>query len=242
MIVEFFGISGSGKTTLCHAVRNRLEANGVAVELGYESKYRPGLRRYMYLVKRAVCAMRFACRHPIRCGSWIVATWQLRQRRWADWWQCISLWITRSSLIASKQGAPAVCLFDEGSYQAIWTARYAATIPWTNSWFRRMERLLVRPDVVVIVQVPEQLLLSRLANRQGNTRLERGLRASGGGGQLSYAMHTIGEVKQGIMSASTSSRATIIEVNDDEAVDTHKLACDLACVIQGIWQRHEMLS
>ncbi len=174
-VVEFVGLPGAGKSTLSHAVAELLRARGERVsEPTYDLT-----RRSTWLWKR-LQKLRYAGAIALGHPLWTAAT--LRRIRATRQHSVNDLLATSFNLLfvcgllARVSRRPGIHLMDQGFFHALWSIDFSARAPERLVDVRVHARggsLLTRADLVVMLDVPSDTAVSRMAARVGTqSRLE----------------------------------------------------------------------
>lgn len=163
VVVEFCGLPGSGKTTVAKHAQEAIRARGARcdiADLGISARSSLPAR----VARRTAAAMRVSVRHPIETVESVrvlAATGQPRRR---DTVAGAAQWLAVRALISHSHTFPGIHLLEEGIVQTMWTlALRAAQDPSPRLW--QTLSPTSRADLVLMVDAPVELTLSRLNGR-----------------------------------------------------------------------------
>lgn len=189
LVVEFVGLPGAGKSALSHQVAVLLKDDGLIVSEPTRRLDQLGLAwrtlaKVGYGIVGAVAAPRTGAR-------WMRTFTNMRQRSLTDTGRVALNWLFLAGLTRGLAHRPGVHLLDQGIFQGLWSAGYAARDGALQSREVLAAVLEALPPriLVIVVETSAAALQQRLYGRLGgDSRLERDLTASGSAGSLSRAV------------------------------------------------------
>jgi chloramphenicol 3-O-phosphotransferase len=165
-VVELCGLPGAGKTTLARALVQELAGRGHRVRAGALS-IAPDVPAQRRILLKAAFAMREALAHPMCTAAAVDAIARSEQRRIDDVPARALQWTVTQWLLRAARRTPGLHVFDEGVIQALWSlalrgnpGRMLHTLEASRGW--------VRPDLVVVVEAPLDVVRDRLVSRRSN--------------------------------------------------------------------------
>ncbi len=166
LLVEFAGLPGAGKSTLASAVAEILEDLGFSLATDPRS---PAVS----LPTRLTYVRLLASRPAFVLGSvaTIARTRPLTARdlRWAT-----GTWLKRVARLVQASRKPGIHLFDPGVAQALWSIGARSRMAAFSQSAHVLLRRAPRPDLLAVIDAPNETLVSRLRRRPGSTSvLER---------------------------------------------------------------------
>jgi predicted kinase len=197
LVVEFVGLPGAGKSALSRQVAVLLRAKGLIVseptrrldQLGMAWRT---LAKVGYGIGGAVAAPRTGAR-------WMRTFNNMRQRSLADTGRVALNWFFLAGLTRGLAHRPGVHLLDQGIFQGIWSAAYAAR----EEAIKGPEIVAAVLDVlparilVIVVETSPDTLRRRLQERLGgDSRLERDLTTREAPGSLTRAVAAFASMQE----------------------------------------------
>ena len=163
LVVELCGLPGTGKTTLAGLVAAELTERGRRCEIA-DLAMSAAASRSRRLQHKAAAVAAQAARHPVqttRSVRWLAAS---RQESARDAVAGLAQWLAVHQAVAVTRREPGVQLFEEGVVQTLWTIGLRAQ----RDVVRRLlesQDAASRPDLLVVVDAPVDVLRERLAGR-----------------------------------------------------------------------------
>jgi predicted kinase len=181
-VVELCGLPGTGKTTLAAQVAVELTERGLRCEIA-DVAMSAAVSRSRRLKRKAIGVAIQIGRHPVRSADaarWVAAS---RQESPRDAVAGLAQWLTVQQTIRTARREDGVQLLEEGIVQTLWTVGLRA---------RRdvVRRLLdgtpeaARPDLLVVVEAPVDVVGDRLAGRASRHSRTQGLDAAAQAAEL----------------------------------------------------------
>lgn len=158
--VELSGVPGSGKTYLCTRIADELRQRRVQVATNpIELATEPFLFRAIKKAKSVILQILF---HPVWTSHVLYIILSTHQSSFKSMLRSF-ITIVQVSWIVRKHEHCDVCLIlDQGCVQASFSLMYDAK----NMTNIKPERILPIPDILLEIDSPDSLLLSRLASRK----------------------------------------------------------------------------
>lgn len=163
VLVEMLGLPGSGKTTLARETCLALQGRGVPASVVDEpiSAAVPWARR---VGRRTSAAARATLRRPCWSLTSAARITSVRQRSGRDTASALAQWLAVCDLAGRARAGAGIHLLEEGPLQTLWTLglRSPGTVParLLQAWPRA-----AAPDVVVVLDVPLEVIEARLRRR-----------------------------------------------------------------------------
>lgn len=166
VVIELCGLPGAGKTTLAADVVGRLRKNSerAVVADASVSAAVPYLDRSLRKLGLLAAQVAVGPAEALRATQLLGAGQPSRRERLAVPVQ----WCVTSGILSAARRRPGISVLEEGLVQALWSAQLRARSPCAAD----VRPMLVhrtpstRPDLVVHVDVPVEVALSRLRVRQ----------------------------------------------------------------------------
>lgn len=176
LVVEFVGLPGAGKSVLSRKVAGLLRAAGTAVSeptnrLDQAGTASRALAKVGHGIGGAVAA-------PLTGARWVRTFIAMNQRSLSDTGRVALNWFFLAGLTRRLAHRPGVHLLDQGIFQGLWSAAYAAREGAINARVLAAKILQALPPrmLVILVQTSPETLRRRLHERSGgDSRLERDL-------------------------------------------------------------------
>ena len=189
LVVEFVGLPGAGKSALSRQVAVLLSDEGLIVSepthwLDQLGTARRTLAKVGYGIGGVAAAPRTGAR-------WMRTFNSMRQRSLADTGRVALNWFFLAGLTRGLAHRPGVHLLDQGIFQGLWSARYAARDgPFQGREVVAAVREALPPRIlVIVVETSPATLRQRLhARLGGDSRLERDLVTGGSAESLGRAI------------------------------------------------------
>ena len=199
LVVEFVGLPGAGKSALSHQVAVLLRAEGLIVSEPTYRLDRVGtasriFAKVGYGIGGAIAA-------PLTAARWMRTFLAMRQRSLTDTCRVALNWFFLSGLTRRLARCPGVHLMDQGIFQGLWSAGYAARdgVPRGDEIVTAVLKVLPPRVLVIVVETsPATLQLRLQARRDGNSRLERDLTTATSAGWLAGALAAFSSL-QGVL-------------------------------------------
>lgn len=170
-IVELCGLPGAGKTWLASALgqeEGTLVTSMPALGIGPEVPTARRLSRKLGLVAAA------SIRRPALEATMAKRIWRSGQPRPGDTASRWVQWTGTQALMSRARQAPGVHLFDEGVIQALWSLGLRGDPAGVLEMLTGTPGRWSRPDLVVVVDPPIDLLVRRLRDRPSqHSRVQR---------------------------------------------------------------------
>ena len=197
LVVEFVGLPGAGKSALSHQVAVLLKADGLVVSeptsrLNHVSLTSRTLAKVGFGIGGAVAA-------PLTGARWLRIFRGLGQRSLADTGRVALNWFFLAGLTRGLTHRSGVHLLDQGIFQGLWSAGYAARDGTVAGREIDSAVLTALPPriLVIVVETSPATLRRRLHERPGgDSRLERDLTTEESAGSLTRAMATFAGMLQ----------------------------------------------
>lgn len=171
LVIEFFGAAGAGKTFVAQSVAEYLRRQGIEDVLLLRETLRP--RRFSQEWLRSGLGSRARMiRHPVYAARLLSAIRATGQANFRECRRLLMGWFKTEARLKRFRRQYSVTLQDHGCFQALWTIGYGAT---PEGWSRVMPeflRLILPPDLLVIVDADPATAIRRLQQRrqsQGST-------------------------------------------------------------------------
>lgn len=162
-VVELCGLPGSGKSTLAALVREALLDRGVPARIA-DAEISADVVKPLRVARRAGLALAESTGHPRRTASMGRLVQSIGQESMRDTAAGFVQWLAVQRLIVRARHDHGVHLIEEGPTQTLWTLALRAS---TNEGARLLDRVdaAPRPDLLVVVDVPHDVVLDRLGRR-----------------------------------------------------------------------------
>jgi hypothetical protein len=161
--VELVGIPGAGKSHLARTLTGALGGRGDAV-LQPQLRLGPSVPPARRLVRKAVASVATALLSPVTTGRVVRGVALSRQPTSADLAERVVQWLVAQDALSTAARHDGVSIVDEGPIQALWSIGLRgdvepvlAALDSSPGWRS--------PDLLVVVGVPPEVALSRLADR-----------------------------------------------------------------------------
>ena len=237
MSVEFLGLPGAGKTVVSSRTAEYLSQRGLAVTepvraLSDRSGMGSSLRSYC---GKSVLVARELLAHPVHSFRSVRAICATGQPSFSVLLKVAANWLMQCSLLRSCSTSPAVHLFDEGIFQALWSIGLEGRPGAVRHVGGTLIAALSMPDVVAVVEADLGAVAHRLETRNGReSRADRWRREDGRA--VTHASALMLEVIEALMKVSERrARSRIIYVENGSRGDPDVAACLLACEIERRW-------
>ena len=176
LVVEFVGLPGAGKSALSRQVAGLLRAAGVMASepiarLDGTGTASRTLTKVRYGLGAAAAA-------PLTGTRWVRAFLAMKQRSLTDIGRVALNWFFLAGLTDELKNRPGVHLLDQGIFQGLWSAAYAAREGAIKppELIGRLVQTLPPRMLVIMVETSPDSLRRRLHQRLGgDSRLERDL-------------------------------------------------------------------
>jgi adenylate kinase len=176
LVVEFVGLPGAGKSALSRQVAGLLRAAGVVVSEPTSRLDQAGtasrtLAKVGYGIEAAMAA-------PLTGAGWVRTFIAMKQRSLADTGRVALNWFFLAGLTGGLRHRPGVHLLDQGIFQGLWSAAYAAREGALKppELVARVLQTLPPGMLVIVIETSPDTLRRRLSERLGgDSRLERDL-------------------------------------------------------------------
>ena len=197
LVVEFVGLPGAGKSALSQRVADLLRAEGLIVSEPTRRLDRLGvtwrtLAKVGYGIGGAVAS-------PQTGARWVRTFNNMRQRSLADTGRVTLNWFFLAGLTRGLAHRPGVHLLDQGIFQGLWSAGYAAregALQGREVVTAVREALPPRILVIVVETSPATLRRRLFARLGGDSRLERDLATDGSAGSLGRAVAALNGMQE----------------------------------------------
>ena len=237
LAVEFLGLPGVGKSAVCGKTAEQLSRRGFVVRepvlaVSDRSALGPRLRGYsgkLLLIARELLA------HPRHSFRSIRAIGATRQPSLSVLVMVVANWLMQCSLLRTCRTIPAVSLFEEGIFQALWTIGLEGRPGAVRDLGATLRDVLSMPDVVVVVEAELAAVVERLQRRDGNeSRVDRWRRDDGQA--FAHASALMLEVIDTLMRVDEGAqRSRVVRVHNRSHADPDVAAEMLAHHIEGLW-------
>ncbi|HET8603403.1 MAG TPA: hypothetical protein VFM09_05695 [Marmoricola sp.] len=172
LVVELCGLPGSGKTTLAHEVVARLRATGGSARV-VDRRVSAAVPPWVRVPRKAGLVAGALARAPVRA----VGDARLLGGRQPDRRDRLAVpvqWLLAGRLVGEARRTRGTAVLEEGLVQALWTAALRARTPLDGGTLARVASRVPRAHVVVHLDVPVDLALSRLRGRSSrHSRVQR---------------------------------------------------------------------
>ena len=197
LVVEFVGLPGAGKSALSRQVAGLLRAAGLVVseptsrldQVGAASRT---LAKVGYGTGAAMTA-------PLTGVRWVRTFIEMKQRSLADTGRVALNWLFLAGLTGRLKHRAGVHLLDQGIFQGLWSAAYAAregAIKPPELVARVLQTLPPRM-LVIVVETSSDTLRRRLHERLGgDSRLERDLAMGESAGSMGRAVAAFASMQE----------------------------------------------
>jgi hypothetical protein len=147
----------------------------------------------------------------------------------------VTNWLMQCSLLRSCRSVPAVNLFEEGIFQALWSVGLEGRPGAVRYIGATLINMVSMPDVVVVVEADVEAVVTRLQKRQGNeSRVDRWSRDDGKAfAHASSIMLEVIEALRGVDDRAERSR--VIRVDNRSGVDPEVAGQQLAHQLETLW-------
>jgi hypothetical protein len=197
LVVEFVGLPGAGKSALSRQVAVLLRAEGLIVSeptrrLDEVDTVSRTLVKVGYGIGGAVAA-------PLAGARWMRTFIDMRQRSLSDTVRVALNWFFLAGLTRGLARRPGVHLLDQGIFQGIWSAAYAARdgVDKGPEIAAAVLEALPARILVIVVETSLDILRRRLHERLGgDSRLERDLTTGESAGSLSRAVAVFASMQE----------------------------------------------
>jgi hypothetical protein len=161
--VELVGIPGAGKSHLASSVAAELSARGITVTQP-QARLAPSVPAVRRLGRKTVACAATALTAPVTTARVVRGVVRSDQPRPSDVAGRIVQWLVAQDLTGRTAGWAGVSLMDEGLIQALWSIGVRGDVDPVLRVLDGSDRWHA-PDLLVVVGVPPDLALSRLAAR-----------------------------------------------------------------------------
>lgn len=166
VVVELCGLPGAGKTTLAADVVDRLQRSGlnaVVVDAAVSAAV-PFAERSMRKLGLLASSVAHRPTDALRAAHLLGAGQPHARDRLAVPVQ----WCVTRALLSAARRRTGLAVFEEGLVQALWSAQLGARSPYAADVRRMLAHLSgsSRPDLVIHLDVPVEVALSRLRARE----------------------------------------------------------------------------
>lgn len=162
-VIELCGLPGAGKTTLASALVHELAGYDLSVRTGASAVAAevPGLRRVS--VKMALTLAEMLA-HPAGTASCTASIARSNPPSVADLGHRAVQWAVTQRLLRAAHRRAGLHVFDEGLIQTLWSVGLRGNVDHT---LRALDTLhgWTGPDLLVVVEAPEDVVLERLVSR-----------------------------------------------------------------------------
>ena len=237
LTVEFLGLPGVGKSAVCGKTARYLSRRGFRVRepvlaVSDRSAMGPRLRGYAgksFLIARELLT------HPLHSFRSVRAICSTGQPSLSVLVMVVTNWLMQCSLLRNRKTPPAVNLFEEGIFQALWSIGLEARSGAVRDLGATFSEVLAMPDVVVVVEADLAAVVDRLQRRDGNE--SRADRWSQDDGQaFAQASSRMTEVIETLLRGDErGQRSRVIRVDNRSDADPDVTARQLALQLEEHW-------
>jgi predicted kinase len=163
MLVEMLGLPGSGKTAVAGAACDDLRGRGVAADV-VDRPISAAVPRVRRIARRTSASARALAEDPrwaLRSATRIASLQQPSRRDTAS---ALAQWLAVRNLSGRARARAGVHLLEEGPRQTLWTLLLRSPDRFPPELLERLLRE-ARCDVVVVLDVPVEVVQSRLTRR-----------------------------------------------------------------------------
>jgi thymidylate kinase len=237
LAVEFLGLPGVGKSAVCAKTAEHLSRRGFVVRqpvLAVSDRSALGPRLRGYLGKSRLIARELLA-HPLHSLRSIRAIASTRQPSPSVLVMVVTNWLMQGSLLRTCRSLPAVSLFEEGIFQALWSIGLEGRPGAVRDLGATLADVLSVPDVVVVVEADLDAVIQRLGKRAGNES-----RADRWRGEDDRAFARASAVMLEVTDSLTRAiereqRSRVIRVDNRSGADPEAAARQLALQIEQLW-------
>jgi hypothetical protein len=162
-VIELCGLPGAGKSTLARKLVQELADRGHTAYAGASAiaPTSPAPRR---VAVKAALAMAETLAHPACTAASVTAVFRSGQSHTADVPARALQWTVTQRLLRAARRTPGLHVFDEGVIQALWSLGLCGD---ARPVLRALDgsRAWARPDLVVVLEAPLDVVLERLVSR-----------------------------------------------------------------------------
>lgn len=163
LVVELVGIPGAGKSRLARTLVAELADRGVDVATPQEPMG-PGVPRVRRLARKAAAGGVEAVRHPGSTARLTRSLVRSAQPGAGDVAGRLVQWLVAAAVTSASARGSGVSLLDEGPVQALWSIGLRGDVPPVLAALDEAGQPPLA-DVLVVVRVPPDVALARLAQR-----------------------------------------------------------------------------
>lgn len=168
ILVEFCGLPGAGKSTLAAGLAGALTGHGLLVRDGTAS-INPGVRSARRVPRKLRFTVTQGLTHPLvslRIGAPIARAGRAgRERGPVDLAARFVQWTVTQRLFTVAQASRGIHVFEEGVVQALWSIGLRGDVSPVLTELTRRPGAWIKPDLVVVVDVPLKAAADRLRRR-----------------------------------------------------------------------------
>jgi len=234
--VEFVGLPGAGKSALSHQVAALLGAAGMAVSeptdrLNQISLTSRTLAKVGYGIEGAAAA-------PMASARWLRVFRGTGQRSLADTGRVALNWFFLAGLTRGLTRRPGVHLLDQGIFQGLWSAGYAARDGAVagRQIDAAVQAALPPRILVIVVETSPATLRRRLHERPGgDSRLERDLTTSESAESLTRALAAFAGIQELLDRLERQEAIAVMRVQGEHP---HQLQVTARAVVGRIMSIH----
>ena len=238
LAVEFLGLPGVGKSavssrTAAHLTQRGFVVRELVLALSDRSAMGPRLRGY---AGKSLLIARELLTHPRDSLRSIRAICSTGQPSFPVLLMVVTNWLMQCSLLRSSGSTPAVNLFDEGIFQALWSVGLEGRPGAVRYIGATLIDVLSMPDVVVVVEADLEAVVNRLQKRRGReSRVDRWSRDDGQA--FAHASSIMLEVIEALRRMDDrGERSRVIRVDNRSDVDPDVAARLLAHQLETVWR------
>ena len=237
LAVEFLGLPGVGKSavsskTAAHLSRRGFVVRELVLALSDRSAMGPRLRGY---AGKSLLIARELLTHPRDSFRAIRAICSTGQPSLSVLLMVVANWLMQGSLLRSSRSIPAVDLFEEGIFQALWSVGLQGRPGAVRYIGATLIHVLSMPDVVVVVEADLEAVVNRLQKRHGGeSRVDRwGRDDRQAFAHASSIMHEVLEALRRV--DDHGGRSRVIRVDNRSDADPDVAARLLAHQLETLW-------
>ena len=236
LVVEFVGLPGAGKSALSRQVAALLRAEGYILSEPTTQLDQAGTASRAFA--KAAYGIGSALASPLNAAGWMRTFIAMGQRSLADTGRVALNWFFLAGLMRGLARRPGVHLLDQGIFQGLWSAGYAARDGAVvgREVVTAVRKALPPRILVIVIETSPATLRRRLQERPGgDSRLERDLTTGDSSGSLTRAIAALASVQELLGLLEQQGTIGVMRVQGEHSEQLQITARAVAGRIRSTW-------